>query len=68
MKLELAAKRLTSAEALYLKRAGRLQGTKVSVGWANGEPVLHIRDYEFATFDKALLFLQHTNTELEGPV
>lgn len=61
---ELYAKRITSAEASYLQHMGEIQGVKVSIGFVDGYPVLHIRDFEFWTFEKALMFLKHTATEI----
>lgn len=54
-------KRITSAEASYLIHAGKLISVKVSVGFYMNYPKLHIQDFEFWTFQSALVFLQHAS-------
>lgn len=50
--------RITYVQAKYLKHAGDLIDAKVSLHERDGITCIHIRDYEFETFEPALRFLQ----------
>jgi imidazoleglycerol phosphate dehydratase HisB len=59
MKTQTSQKFITSIEARYLKSVAAEADIKVTITVADGTPVLHIMDYEFRTFDRALNFIQH---------
>lgn len=56
---------LSISQARYLKHSGKEIDVKVTIKIRAGSPVIYIRDFEFFTFHKALLFLRHiVETEL----
>ncbi len=52
-------KLISFPEAMYLKKTAQNYDVKVSYQIVDGRPVIHIRDFEFTTFRKALECLQH---------
>ncbi len=49
---------ITSQQFKYLKHCGALNDVKVSFCFRDGIVCIHIHDYEFETFERALRYLQ----------
>lgn len=58
IKNETPEKRITYAEAKYLKHAGKIIDIKVSVHVISNVPTICIMDFEFISFQKVLAFLR----------
>lgn len=56
--------KITFAQAKYLKHAGNQIDVKVTAHTRDGIVCLHIRDFEFETFEGALRFLQEASREI----
>lgn len=55
---------ITTPQAVYLKHAGDLLNAKVTIKILGGLPVIDIGDFEFDSFRRALIFLQHISQTL----
>lgn len=55
---------ISYVQAKYLKHAGDTIDAKVSIHDRDGIVCIHIRDFEFETFDAALRFLQEDSRDI----
>lgn len=59
-------KPITFPDAKYLKAWGKMYGPKVSIVVRDNHPFIHIMDFEFDCFSKALAFLQTDQRSIVG--
>jgi len=61
-------KKITFAEAKYLKHAGKIIDIKVSLHIINDIPTICVMDYEFQSFRKVLAFLRWASSSIVDPM